>query len=113
MHDDDRTRDQLPSFRKVDPGSRAYTMDEVRKHATKDDAWIVVHNKVYNITDFILHHPGWKHGGQASTIQSILGGLGRDCTDDFVAIHSPNAWRQLPDYYIGDLIQDSTAPAGG
>ncbi len=31
---------------------------EVYQHKTKDDAWMILHNKVYNVTDIINIHPG-------------------------------------------------------
>ena len=34
------------------------TMEEVSKHNTKEDAWIVIHNCVYDVTKFIDYHPG-------------------------------------------------------
>lgn len=37
---------------------RVITMEEVQKHATLDDAWTVIYDKVYNITKFIKTHPG-------------------------------------------------------
>jgi cytochrome b involved in lipid metabolism len=33
-------------------------MDEVKKHNTEDDCWMVLFNKVYNPTEFLPEHPG-------------------------------------------------------
>lgn len=30
-----------------------YSSEEVAKHSTKNDLWLVVHNKVYNVTEFV------------------------------------------------------------
>lgn len=31
-----------------------YSLDDVSKHNTKNDLYMAIHNKVYNITDFVL-----------------------------------------------------------
>ncbi|VVU95041.1 Cytochrome b5-like Heme/Steroid binding domain [seawater metagenome] len=54
---------------------REYEWHEIKKHNTSDDCWIVAHNKVYDVTDFIKNHP--------AGIQSILNKAGTDCTLDF------------------------------
>jgi len=41
--------------------SRADTfisMEEVARHNKPDDAWIVLHGRVYDITNYIPKHPG-------------------------------------------------------
>lgn len=40
---------------------------QVAKHKEKDDAWCVIEGKVYNITNFLLHHPGFYLAGQVSS----------------------------------------------
>jgi len=101
-HPDMRSEQQMPGF--LPPTDRVFfKMDEVRRHTSKDDAWIVVHNNVYNITNFIKHHPGWEVGSQSSTIVAILHALGKDCTSLFDAIHPDYAIRQLADYRAGEL----------
>ena len=38
-----------------------FTMDEVRRHAKPDDAWLVVDDVVYDISNFWKKHPGGQH----------------------------------------------------
>lgn len=33
-------------------------LSEVKQHCTADDAWTVIHNKVYNLTPYLSFHPG-------------------------------------------------------
>ena len=76
--------------------SNQFTMSEVRKHASKDSAWIVVHGHVYDCTEYLKDHPGGA--------DSILINAGTDCTEEFDAIHSDKAKDLLGAYRIGDLL---------
>merc|ERR1719362_1119647 len=40
------------------PGMSAYTLDEVAKHNTKTDCWVVVNGEVLDVTSFLADHPG-------------------------------------------------------
>jgi cytochrome b involved in lipid metabolism len=31
---------------------------QVEKHSTKDDCWMSIHGKVYDVTKFLEEHPG-------------------------------------------------------
>ena len=70
-------------------------MEEVKKHNTEEDVWIIVNNRVYDCTEYLELHPGG--------IDSITINAGDDATEDFVAIHSLKATKMLEKYYIGDL----------
>jgi cytochrome b involved in lipid metabolism/protoporphyrinogen oxidase len=72
-----------------------YTLTEVAKHNKKTDAWIVINNKVANITDWISKHPGG---------DIIMKGVGKDATKLFNSIgHSDYAKQMLKKYQIGKL----------
>jgi len=104
----------MPDFKPVREGLQKFTLAQVAEHDKKDDAWIVVRGRVYDITEFIKYHPGWDVGGSVSTVLAIMQGLGTDASEDFGDIHTPSAWQQLPDYYIGDLVAseaEATGPA--
>uniref|UniRef100_S4R582 Cytochrome b5 n=1 Tax=Petromyzon marinus TaxID=7757 RepID=S4R582_PETMA len=52
--------------------SRLVSLDEVRKHCTSESTWIVLHDKVYDVTSFLDKHPGGTavlldRGGQDAT----------------------------------------------
>lgn len=37
---------------------KTYTLAEVRQHNGLDDAWLVIDNKVYDVSEFHYDHPG-------------------------------------------------------
>ncbi|KAJ0987171.1 hypothetical protein J5N97_005527 [Dioscorea zingiberensis] len=80
----------------MNTSTKEYTLSEVRKHSSKDSAWIVVHGHVYDCTAFLKDHPGGA--------DSILINAGTDCTEEFDAIHSDKAKSMLDTYRIGELI---------
>ncbi|CAL9779047.1 unnamed protein product [Musa acuminata subsp. burmannicoides] len=80
----------------MNTATKQFTMSEVRKHASRESAWIVVHGHVYDCTGFIKDHPGGA--------DSILINAGGDCTEEFDAIHSDKAKALLDTYRIGELI---------
>jgi len=49
-----------------------FTRAEVAKHDRMDDCWIIIHGKVYNVTEFIPEHPGGivitQRAGRDSTV---------------------------------------------
>jgi len=78
-----------------------YTLEEVAKHTTKGDCWVVVAGKVLNVTDFLKDHPGGE--------LAILTFAGKDATEEFNMIHPPDVIpKYAPDAIIGTL--GSAAP---
>eukprot|EP00639_Heterosigma_akashiwo_P006913 CAMPEP_0194564858 /NCGR_PEP_ID=MMETSP0292-20121207/4343_1 /TAXON_ID=39354 /ORGANISM="Heterosigma akashiwo, Strain CCMP2393" /LENGTH=111 /DNA_ID=CAMNT_0039414067 /DNA_START=47 /DNA_END=382 /DNA_ORIENTATION=- len=72
-----------------------FTKEEVAKHNSPDDAWIIIDGKVYDITDYIDIHPG----GEA-----ILGPLGGDASKGFHGPQHPvTVFDVIPEYFIGEL----------
>lgn len=80
-------------------GGTLFTMEEIQKHTSEDDLWIIINDKVYDCTEYLELHPGG--------IESITMNGGQDATEDFVAIHSTKATKMLEKYYIGDLDKAS------
>jgi len=73
---------------------KIYTLEEVKQHNKVDDCWIIIDNKVYDVTYFLDEHPG------GETIISENSGM--DCTDIFKDIgHSQTATKILAQYLIG------------
>src|SRR5438094_338419 len=53
-----------------------------KKHNKRNDCWVIIHNKVYDLTDFLPEHPGG--------IKVILKEAGKDATEAFDPIHPPD-----------------------
>nr|MBA4404805.1 hypothetical protein [Nanoarchaeum sp.] len=74
------------------PAATSYTIQEVSNHNTEQDCWLVIENKVYDVTDYIPNHPNNK----------ILDGCGKDATQMF-SKHPASAKEKLPNYLLGNL----------
>ena len=56
---------------------QTYPRLEVSRHNRSDDAWIVVHGKVYDMTRWLERHPGGvklllNHAGEDATVSWML-----------------------------------------
>ena len=69
-----------------------YTLNEIKKHNTVNDCWLIAHNKVYNVTDFIKTHP---IGSDPITKKA-----GQDCTVDY-DFHVKSGRKVWEKYKIG------------
>ena len=78
--------------------NRLYTRDEVESHCTADDAWIIILNKVYEVTNWIPKQPGGP--------QFILNLAGQDCTDEFKMFHLEPNRKRLKPFYKGEVIPE-------
>lgn len=88
-----------------DDNLKTFTLQEVEKHTTENDCWLIYDDLVYDCTPFLQKHPGGA--------SSIILAAGTDCTEEFDAIHSQKAKDMLVDYLIGKLDvqkQDSRPP---
>ncbi|KAI7861916.1 cytochrome b5 [Spinellus fusiger] len=77
-----------------------YTLEQVEKHNTNSDCWFIVHNKVYNITEFAMEHPGGE--------DILFSEAGKDVTEAFEDIgHSTDARDIMEKYYVGELEESA------
>lgn len=74
--------------------TKYYTKEEIFLHNSSESCWIIVKNKVYDITPFLKNHPG----GQNSLIKKG----GSDCTTD-LNFHSKYAKEMMEIFYIGKV----------
>lgn len=80
--------------------------EEVAKHNSAADCWVVIQDKVYDVSSYINLHPG--------NPEAIIPYCGKEATTAFETKnknkpHSREAWNLLSDYYIGDLNQQLTS----
>lgn len=79
--------------------AKTYKREEVAKHNDGRSTWMVIHNKVYDVTKFLEEHPGGE--------EVLLEMAGQDGTEQFEDVgHSTDARGLLEDYYIGDVHED-------
>jgi L-lactate dehydrogenase (cytochrome) len=58
------------------------TGEEVTKHNSRDSCWVIVHGRVYDVTEFLEEHPGGP--------KVILKYAGKDATEEYEPIHPPD-----------------------
>lgn len=77
-------------------------IEEVRKHNTKKDCWVIIHGKVYDVSDFVDEHPG----GAAIIVKYA----GKDATKAFDPIHPGDTLEKYLDkkYHLGEVTGDLT-----
>ncbi|KAK6583205.1 hypothetical protein PZA11_004281 [Diplocarpon coronariae] len=73
---------------------KEFTMEEVAKHNTKEDLWVVVKGVVMDVSDWLDEHPGGP--------QAIMNFMGRDATEEFEMLHDDEVIRKYaPSQVIG------------
>jgi len=84
----------MSSLRKGKSDLPVYSTEEVSKHNTENDCWIILNGKVYDITNFFSKHPGGK--------RALLNFAGKDASSN-IQFHSPLMMKQAKSFYIGEL----------
>ncbi|XP_065849965.1 cytochrome B5-like protein [Euphorbia lathyris] len=88
-------RDNTHSYATVKKVSQVYTKSEVSLHNKRTDCWVIIKEKVYDITSYVEEHPG----GDA-----ILNHAGDDSTEGFYGPqHATRVFDMIDDFYIGEL----------
>lgn len=84
--------------------SKKYTFKEISKHNKSTDCWIILANRVYDITNFLENHPGGS--------EILLEFAGKNATDGFIeAGHVSNfsIIKTMSDFIIG-CVDDGKLP---
>ncbi|XP_030568721.1 probable cytochrome b5 isoform X2 [Drosophila novamexicana] len=76
--------------------SKEISLAEVKKHNKPNDLWVIIEDKVYDLTKFLKEHPGGE-----DSLKSVAG---RDGTKEFIDVgHSQEARQIMKKFLIGNL----------
>ncbi|CAM9002555.1 unnamed protein product [Rhodiola kirilowii] len=82
---------------KSNQDSKVFTAAEVAVHNKRIDCWIIIKDRIYDVTSYVEEHPG----GDA-----ILAHAGDDSTEGFFGPqHATRVFDMIEDFYIGDLVR--------
>jgi len=73
-----------------------YTLAQVKEHNKSSDLWIIIHDRVYNLTRFLSEHPGGRE-----VLEEVAGKNATKAFDDIG--HSKDAIAQMKQYCIGEI----------
>ncbi|CEI89034.1 Putative Acyl-CoA dehydrogenase [Rhizopus microsporus] len=74
---------------------KTFTREEVKRHASEDDLWIIIDSSVYDMSRFVDMHPGGAF--------PILEYAGKDATDAFYGLHRQEVLVKYNRYKIGTI----------
>ena len=75
---------------------RKISLQEVSRHNTMRDCWVVINGNVYDMSSFIDDHPG---GAKVVMLYA-----GNDATEEFTMLHKPSIIKQFgPRLLVGTL----------
>ncbi|KAK4163381.1 hypothetical protein QBC43DRAFT_370831 [Cladorrhinum sp. PSN259] len=76
-----------------------FTLADVEKHSKPDDLWLIINNKVYDVTKYLEDHPG------GVAVLTEVGGA--DATQAFAEVgHSAEADDELKLLFVGNLAEE-------
>nr|CAD2180882.1 unnamed protein product [Meloidogyne enterolobii] len=79
--------------------AKQFTRSEVSQNNSNNNCWIIIGNKVYDVTKFLDEHPGG--------CEVLLEKAGEDRTEAFEDIgHSTDARKMKEDYCIGEVVEE-------
>jgi cytochrome b involved in lipid metabolism len=74
-----------------------FSIEEVSKHNKEEDLWVIINNKIYDLTKFAKVHPGGKG--------VLIPVAGKDCTKEFYALHCERVLTKYgPKLLVGHVL---------
>jgi len=80
----------------------SFTKEEVAKHNSKASCWVILNDRVLDVTEFLKDHPGGE--------LAILTFAGKDATEEFDMIHPPDV---IDKYLPKDKVIGKVGGGGG
>jgi cytochrome b involved in lipid metabolism len=78
--------------------TKTYTLAEVAEHNKNESCWIIIHDKVYDVSKFLDEHPGGE--------EVLLEQGGKVATESFEDVgHSTDARELMKQYCIGEICE--------
>lgn len=62
--------------------TQEFTLEEVQKHCTKLDLWLIIDGYVFDVTKFLMDHPGGS--------KILLQYAGKECGKEFAEVGGHN-----------------------
>ncbi|CAG9133684.1 hypothetical protein JYU34_010683 [Plutella xylostella] len=92
---------------KVSEEVTLFTREELKSRNTREDAILIIHNGVYDVTKFLDEHPGGE--------EVLLEMAGKDASEPFEDVsHSSDARSLMKKYKVGELVEaDRSAARAG
>ncbi|KAK7181859.1 hypothetical protein DPSP01_002447 [Paraphaeosphaeria sporulosa] len=80
------------------------SFDEVKAHNSRDDCWVVIQDKVWDVTEFLSEHPGGS--------EVILKYAGKDATSVYNEFHAPGMLEETlaTNKFVGDILPSNDLP---
>ncbi|KAG0307865.1 hypothetical protein BGZ98_009582, partial [Dissophora globulifera] len=80
-----------------------FSASQVAAHSSENDCWVIIHDKVYDVTPFLNDHPGGK--------KILLKNAGTDATKQFDAFHGAGVLEKYGALCIGNFGEPPKAGA--
>ena len=75
---------------------KQFTREEIEKHDSENDCWLVIDNTVYDATSVLSWHPGGK-----AAVLGHAGKVHQQTSDEFSSVHDGYAYQKLNECALG------------
>ncbi|KFB46995.1 AGAP002113-PA-like protein [Anopheles sinensis] len=77
---------------------KQYSIADVASHNKPNDVWMIIHDKVYDVTKFLQEHPGGE--------EVLIEVAGKEASSEFDDVgHSTDAKESMKQFLVGEIIE--------